>query len=208
MTPRTLLRLLAVAVTCTLVPLTACNPDDTPIQRAGGRCDVGVIGDSLTVGARDYGNLIGKLKARGCSVRAVDARVGRPTSEGANIAEHWKRVGAMPRILVVALGTNDCQAANFERHVRRIYNAAGPHRPIIWVNTWRPGCDLRINAVIDRIQNNELNKRADKGNMWILDHWKWVDGNRHVLGSDKLHLDRHRGYPAHADRIVNSIFTR
>lgn len=206
MNTRVAIRAISVALIAALIPLSACNPSGTPVQRAGNRCEVGVIGDSLTVGARDYGGLVAKFAARGCAVRGVDARVGRPSSEGAAIAEHWSRVGAMPSILVVALGTNDCNAPAFAQNVRRIYNAAGPHRPIVWVNTWRAGCDGRINAVLNDIQNGDLNQRADGGNMWILDHWSWVNANRHVLGRDGLHLTS-AGYSAHADRIVNSVFT-
>jgi hypothetical protein len=195
-----------VLIAAAMLPLLACNPRDTPLQRAGGRCEVGVIGDSLVVGARDHGHLVAKLQQRGCTVRAVDARVGRSTSAGADVAEHWRRVGAMPAILIVGLGTNDCVPSVFERHMRRIYAAAGPHRPIVWVNTWRPGCDLRINHVLDRFQNSELNARPDLGNVWILDHWAWIDRRRHLLWTDGIHLTKEAGYPAHADRLVGAIF--
>ena len=111
-----------------------------------------------------------------------------------DIVERWKRESTIPPILVVGLGTNDCSASVFERHVRRILSAAGD-RPVVWVNTWRSGCDLAVNDVLLGIQKDELNARADGGNLWIVDHWSWVNSNRGVLSTDRIHLNR-PGYKA------------
>jgi hypothetical protein len=193
---------IAAALVVAVLALSACNPEGTPRQRAAGNCVVGVVGDSLTVGARDYGGLAAKFAARGCTVTAIDARVGRPTVEGAGVVEAWARNGTLPAILVVALGTNDCNPAVFEPAARRIIAAAGG-RPVLWVNTWRARCDGAINGVINSIQLG-MNVHPDKGNVWILDHWSWIHANRGMLGRDGLHLSR-GGYEAHADRIVASV---
>lgn len=189
------LRLLALAV-CAAAFTAACVP--SPMQRSaelhGPGCQVGVVGDSLIVGARDYGNLAGRLAARGCGVTAIDATVGRPAAAGADVVERWARQGRMPRIVVVALGTNDCNTAAFTRAAQRITAAAGG-RPVVWVNTYRAGCDRHINPVISSL-----------GGAWVLDHHSWVAANRGVLSRDGVHLTA-AGYRQHAERIATKVAT-
>lgn len=188
---------LAALVICAAVLAAACVP--APAQRSaeqfpGARCQVGVVGDSLTVGARDFGGLAGRLAARGCEVTAIDAVQGRSTSVGADVVERWTREGRLPRILVVALGTNDCNARSFSRSAQRIMAAAGG-RPVVWVNTWRVGCDGPINAVIGTLPG-----------AWVLDHHGWVAAHVSVLSRDGVHLNA-GGYAQHAERIANKVTT-
>lgn len=186
----------------------ACNPADAPVERSStvfgnGPCQVGVVGDSLTVGADRFGSIRSVFEDQGCEVLAVDAREGRPTSEGATVVESWAASGTMPRILVVALGTNDCSAETFRRHVARIMAAAGPDRPVVWVNTWRAGCDVGINRVINNTQLG-YSQRPDDGNLWIVDFHGWVSLNQGVLSRDRVHLTAD-GYRQHARRIVDAV---
>jgi lysophospholipase L1-like esterase len=209
--PRRIRAALTALLAAFAVLATACNPTSTPMSRSvavwgNHPCQVGVIGDSLTVGARDFGALGAKFAQAGCQVTAIDARTGRPTREGADIAEAWARNGTMPRILVVALGTNDCSRAAYTPQVARILAAAGPDRPVVWVNTWRAGCDRQINATLTDTQKIVLGNRADKGNLWILNHHGWVAANRGVLRPDGVHLNRD-AYAAHAGRIVTMVTT-
>ncbi len=165
---------------------------------------MGVVGDSLTVGARDSGGLAERFAARGCAVTEIDALVSRPTAEGAAIVESWAAADSLPGILVVALGTNECSAASFTASARRILAAAGPERPVVWVNTWRPGCDTAVNDSLFALQNELDAARTDGGNLWILNHWSWIYDNRWPLATDGVHLNP-IGYAAHADRIVAAV---
>lgn len=190
---------------------TACNPTESPAARSArvwstDVCQVGVVGDSLTVGARDLGGLQARFEQADCTVAIIDARTNRPTREGADIVERWADVGVLPRILVVALGTNDCNGPSFSTQVDRILAAAGPRRPVVWVNTWRDGCDAAINAVLDRERTELADARDDGGNLWILDHHGWVDSNPAVLSRDGVHLTG-TGYRSHAARIVTMVTT-
>lgn len=160
-----------LAVVQAVAFLTGCNPEDSPRERAAavtgrGDCRVGLIGDSLLVGARDTGRITERFASVGCTVTAVDAKVSRFTVEGATIAEAWAAFGVMPDILVVGLGTNDCSRDAVLPAVRRTLAAAGPDRPVVWVNSWRPGCDGAINQTLHDVQR-ELDVRADGGNLWV-----------------------------------------
>lgn len=181
----------------------ACNPVDTPADRAG-RCQVGVVGDSLTVGARDFGSLSSKFSGQGCTVTAIDARVGRPTSEGASIIESWASQGSLPDILVVALGTNDCDPAGFLAQMQRIFLATGFTQPVVWVNTWRPGCHEGINDMLHRVQLLFNRLQPALGSLWIVDHEQWISQNRVLLAGDGIHLTGD-GYRAYAERIVEAV---
>lgn len=161
------------------------------------------MGDSLIVGAQDIGHLHQVLAHRGCVLKAVDARTSRSTKKGADVIDAWAAYGVLPRILVVGLGTNDCNASAFEAQVRRILARVGPHRPIVWVNTWRRGCDVALNDVLFAIQA-ELGARPDGGNLWILNHWQWIFENPGLLARDRIHLNAN-GYRAHAERIANKV---
>lgn len=183
---------------------TGCNPTDTPISRAGGSCSVGVVGDSLTVGARDLGGLAARVSARGCTLVALDARKSRPTAEGASIVEGWASRGALPSILVVALGTNDCSTAAFVPAMNRILAAAGPDRPVVWVNSFRRGCDGAVNGPLLATQLR-LGERPDKGNLWIVDNCSWLTARPGLLARDGVHLRDGGGYSQLADRIVAAL---
>lgn len=190
------------------IVLTSCNPNDTPLARSqvvwdAPECQVGVVGDSLAEGARDLGDLTAKFQARGCEVINIDAEVSRHSTDGAAIVETWAAMDVLPRILVVALGTNECNTAAFAGPFWRILAAAGPDRPVVWVNSWRPGCDLEVNNALFAFQE-ELNLRADMGNLWIVNHWQWVYENRGVLAGDGIHLNT-AGYQGYADRIVAAV---
>jgi lysophospholipase L1-like esterase len=199
--------LLAVLAGAAVVAV-GCNPADTPFERSttvfgGTGCEVGLVGDSLLVGARDAGGLIARFQERGCGVTGLDARQSRSTREGADVVQRWAETGRLPRVLVVALGTNDCSSASFVPQMRRILQLAGPDRPVVWVNVWRRGCDGWVNDALWRAQQ-ELGGRADGGNLWILNHWQWVADGAAVLAPDGVHLGV-EGYRRHADRIVRSV---
>ena len=186
--------------------LASCgNPLGTPRARAG-RCSVGIVGDSLLVGARDLGDLKARLYDDVCSITAIDGKVGRPSSAGASIVENWASSGSLPAILVVELGTNDCSASVFEQNARRILKAAGSERPIVWVNTWRAGCDTAINGVLDRLRY-EGRSRSDGGRLWTVDDHDWITAHRQYLGGDGIHLTA-AGYRAYAQRMVDALGIR
>jgi lysophospholipase L1-like esterase len=206
--PRRPWRALLASVACTAAVAVGCNPADTPLQRStalfrDGTCEVGLVGDSLLVGARDIGGIVRRFEELGCGIRGLDARQSRSTREGVDIVQQWALDGRLPRVLVVALGTNDCSGPAVEPQVRRLLEIIGADRPVVWVNAWRRGCDGWINDALLRTQQ-ALGARADGGNLWILNHWQWVADDRSVLATDGVHLTA-EGYRRHAERIVRSV---
>lgn len=200
---------MAVICLCLVIAVASgCNPGVTPLARssevfANPRCQVGIVGDSLLLGARDIGGLTAQFGQRGCEVAAVDVRKSRHTSEGLAVIDTWARHGVLPRVLIVGLGTNDCNGEVFDGQVRHVLRLAGPERPVVWINTWRPGCDRALNDALFAIQA-ELNARPDGGNLWILNHWQWIFENRGFLARDGIHLTSD-GYRAHAARLASAV---
>jgi lysophospholipase L1-like esterase len=189
-----------------------CDPDGSPLGRlqaltGSGACQVGVVGDSLTVGARDTGELVRRFVERDCDVVGIDGRVGRSTAEGASIVESMAATGTLPPILVVALGTNDCSGSAFGGQARRILAAAGTLRPVIWVDVWRVGCDAQVNTALWSLQVERNALEPDLGNLWILDHWSWIREHPGLLAHDRVHL-RAEGYRQYAERIARFVSGR
>jgi lysophospholipase L1-like esterase len=89
-----------------------------------------VVGDSLTVGTEPW--LRASLRRAGWSLTGVDARVGRPVSEGLRIL---RARSGLPATVIVALGTNDLGAApsTVAQWLRTARDIVG-HRRLVWVN--------------------------------------------------------------------------
>ena len=201
-------RLRASVLTAALVILAAaCGPTDTPRERiaaAGAGCTVDFVGDSFGVGATQFGKLGEQLAAVDCTLRRVDVVIGRHPTAGAAVVERWAAEGDMSSILVVALGTNGCRdETQMVSGMQRIHAAAGPDRPIVWVNVWNRDCDANANRVLNNMVIEAHYARADHGRMWVVDHWAWMatDPGR---SPDGLHLTT-AGYREYAVRIVSVI---
>lgn len=158
---------------------TACQPPVPAPANAARSCSVGIVGDSLAVGSSPFWEQA--FNSRGCRIEFVNARGGRPTSEGQAVIEMLAAAGRLPDILVVALGTNDrIDPRHFAPKVQRIMNVAGD-RPVVWVNVDKPFVETTINLTL-RIAN----LRYD--NLWVYD-WNWfADRAPQIRLSDNIHL--------------------
>jgi hypothetical protein len=198
--------LLVVAV----LAISACGPTDSAKGRLAAKgqpCTVDLVGDSLSLGAHKYGGITEKFAAAGCELRNVDTVGGRRPEQGADVVERWAREQRLSSALVVVLGTNDCwNEAGMIRAMHRIHAAAGPDRPIVWVNSWRQGaCDYVVNRVLENSLVEQHFARPDNGRMWIVDHWAWMAQNPGRAG-DGIHLAP-ASYGEYADRIVRTFTT-
>ena len=176
-----------------VVAVTACNPAGAPAQFAP--CNVGIVGDSLTVGMQTGNRAVNELAARGCGVSFIDARVGRPTAEGAGIIEAKAAAGQLPSILVVALGTNDsANPTAFAQNIDRVMVAAGG-RPVVWINIDHAATEASLNP-----QLLDAQKRYPK-NLWILDWNSFADLNPGLKAADQIHLTG-AGYSIRAQHLA------
>lgn len=179
----------ALAACSTSPPPTAAAFPGSPRQVVEARersCSVGIVGDSLAVGIALFGEPTRLLAERGCTLTMSDTRMGRTVAEGAAVVETWQRLDLLPEVLVVVLGTNDCDGASMVSGVERILAAVGPDRPVVWQNTFRAGCDVAVNQALADVRAGEM---ATTGvcRLWVFDHHGAVT-RRPALVHDGLHL--------------------
>src|SRR6476620_9098845 len=108
------------------------------------------IGDSVMLGAKD------ELNARGFGV--VDAVVSRQFYDTPARVLHWKRLGALPKNVVIHLGNNGIVRASDCSHA---VQAAGIHRHVFLVTlkvprSWRGLDNRRLRLCARRFANARL----------------------------------------------------
>jgi len=177
---------------------TSCNPDHPPAAVAP--CNVAIVGDSLIVGIEQGNRAVNQFAARGCGVSYIDARVGRPTSEGVSVIQTKAAWGQLPDILVVGLGTNDsANGAAFSQKIDQVMAAAGG-RPVVWINVDRAATEAVLNATLQEAQLRYTN-------LWVLDWNTFADLNPHVRARDGIHLNS-AGYDTRAAQLAQLVSGR
>lgn len=155
-----------------------------------------VVGDSLTVGAADFGGLRTKLADAGFSP-TISARTGRGVQWGLSVLQ--SAGGDLPSTVVIALGTNDVASGrttkSFGTMVDDVMKTVGSDRFVLWINidldatTWGAEQAARFNRV--------LGEKANKyGNLAIAD-WQTFAADA-WLASDSVHLNG-KGYRQRAN---------
>jgi len=153
---------------------------------------VTLIGDSLNVGLEPY---LGEVMPRWRVV--ANDRVGRTTAEG--IAELEAGRPVLSPYVVVSLGTNDLlDAKEFEVHVARVLELAGPDRCVIWATIWRDGKP-------DDVFNDVLRAEAESNKRLRLVAWAdMVDKQPELLAADHLHGNED-GYRKRAEAVAEAV---
>ena len=189
---------IAVA-TALCLTATACDPPPNPSPGGSARsCTVGVVGDSLTVGSGPFWREA--FESRGCRLSFVNARGGRFTSEGVEVIRNLARVGWLPDVLVVALGTNDqIDPRYFAPQVQEVMRLAGD-RPVVWVNIDKPWVEVTLNLAL------KLGKILYP-NLWVYDWNKFADRFPQIRLPDKIHLTE-GGYRLRAALIARYVAGR
>jgi lysophospholipase L1-like esterase len=155
--------------------------------QAGSGTRVFVVGDSLTVGAADFGGLRGKLEDAGFNP-TISARTGRGLEGGLSVL---RSQGSLPHIVVVALGTNDVaygrSTKSFGALVDDVMEAVGDDRFVLWINldldgtSWGAEQAGRFNRVLRE-------KSWKHGNLAVADWSSFVDDHASWMASDDVHL--------------------
>jgi hypothetical protein len=86
--------------------------------------------------------------------------------------------------------------------VRRILDAVGPDRAVVWQNTYRSGCDGPVNQALADQQSADL-ARPHGGRLWVIDHRSIVAANPRLV-SDGIHMGP-QGYRDSAVRIADAV---
>ena len=144
-----------------------------------------VIGDSLTVGALDFGGLEDVLAAAGYAAR-IDARQARFADGGANRLAIEAAEGRLEPLVVVGLGTNDAAAGFtakwFGDNIDKAMAAVGRTRTVLWIN-------LQLGNLTTQARFNDVLtfKSAQYPNLLVLD---WASQpTRQYLEGDGIHYE-------------------
>jgi hypothetical protein len=145
------------------------------------------IGDSVMLGAKV------DMQHRGFGI--VDAVQSRQFDDVTGVVNHWKRLGRLPKNVLIGLGTNgtidlaDCYAA---------VHAAGPGRKVFLVNLKVP----RVYRVADNVQ---LARCAGHfSNVYLIDWFHHSVGHPGWFYRDGFHL-RPSGRSAYAAFMSQQI---
>lgn len=171
---------------------------------------VAVVGDSLTVSARD--EITSELTGLGLDVLVVDGVESRRMTAGSTArpsgldAIHAIRqeLDAAPELWVIALGTNDVGAQvdeqRFRDDVRAALAGVGNDTPVIWVDIWirdRRAAAVAANGVI---RDELAGRTAPSGVVGWFAH----GGDEALVTDDGIHLTS-RGQAAFATAIANQV---
>jgi hypothetical protein len=137
----------ALVVGAVALLLTGCQMVTPPPEKS---CTVGILGDSLTVGADQLGRLDEAFAREDCTIAWVDAANGRRTSDGVALLERRNATEQLPYALIIGLGTNDeFQLEQFSSHVDRVMELANG-RKVAWIDNAHLPVRATINAILAR----------------------------------------------------------
>ena len=140
------------------------------------------------------------FSSRGCRLSFVNARGGRPTSEGVEVIANLARLGWLPDVLVVALGTNDSiDPRTFAPKVQQIMRLAG-RRQVVWVNIDKPWVEATLNLALGLA-------KVLYPNLWVYDWNTFADRFPQLRLADRIHLTR-GGYELRAALVAQYVSGR
>ena len=161
-----------------------------------------VIGDSLTVGMRDNGQIQSKLETNGWEVKKIQATSGIGISASVDKIEEDKDVVAESDVALVGLGTNDGNG-NISSKIESLVNKLKEHNSAIeiyWINVAEGG------SVQPATPNKNLADEASELNFTVIDWAKEIKDNptAYPRAVDNIHHTA-AGYDARAAWIVNKL---
>lgn len=179
------------AAAATLV-LTALAAPRSPASAVRPTTAVFVVGDSLTVGASEFGGLSDKFADAGYRISVV-ARQGQGVKWGLSTLQNTGR--SLPAVVVVGLGTNDVASGrsveSFGEYVDAIMDTVGDDRTVVWMNLDMQGPPWGSQAA--RYNRLLLERTGRHSNLEVADWNGYVDQNRTWVVSDNIHLNA-KGY--------------
>lgn len=155
-----------------------------------------VNGDSLAVGTQPY--IPGFLPKWNVQ---QSASISRHAPEGPPILRGFGR--ALPRVIVVSLGTNDDPNAvsTFRQAIRDTMSVAGPRRCVVWINIVRPPVGGTSYAGYNRALAEESKARD---NLRVVNWAQMASQHPEWFGGEAVHPTA-TGYKERARVIAKSV---
>jgi hypothetical protein len=185
----------------------------TSQNQVPGNSKIFVIGDSLTVGMRDGGQLADKLKAAGWDPMPIEAKGGEPLKWGIDTikAKSAEIKAANPGTIMVNLGTNDVGStgAAFGAKVDEMTAAIkeiAPSARIFWTNFYGEGSVCFVTCVNLEQSFGEFNGVLDtksKEKSFSIIPWATSPIAAEFVGINDVHPAK--GYPQMAEFVVQSL---
>jgi len=157
-----------------------------------------MIGDSITVGMRDAGDLKNKLTGAGFSVKDIEATEGITVSKSLEKINIDADLVKQSQTIVIALGTN--KENSFGDRVKEMIDKIRSYSlnaQIYWINTYAPGYDY--NDI-----NSALTTQSGALKFNLIDWQKEASANQAKYKFTDVHSTPD-GYKARADFVVSSL---
>jgi murein DD-endopeptidase MepM/ murein hydrolase activator NlpD len=181
-------------------PFGQAGPCSTDGRTAGNR--IYVIGDSLTVGMRDFGELESKLTAKAWSVTGIQATTGINVANSIPKIDEDSAKVASSNVVLIMLGTN--RENNLEEQIKQMISkvkTVSPSAKIYWMNAHTNASNYDdVNGVIDS-QSTALGYQAINWKAWYLQN-----PTAYPFSADNIHHTA-EGFKAKADFLVGALGT-
>lgn len=171
--------------------------------------EIGVVGDSLTVGSATQ--LRNELAIRGLTAR-ISAQSGRSIPGGVTAVQELRASGFDSLVWVVALGTNDIwwdagcgcgiTTSTAAGRIQTMLDAIGPGRHVYWVNVNR----LDIPQAVSVFNQALLQAAAGRASLRVIDFHSLSAANMSWFANDGVHLSS-TGYAQRALQVATAAAT-
>lgn len=172
-----------------------CTATDTTSNKS-----VELLGDSLSVGMRDAGNLGKTLSTNGYNLKVV-AEVSKSMSWGESQVQAKKAEFASAGTIIIELGTNDGDSADFTQKLGSLYTTVrqtNQTAKIYWVNYISTKRAAEFQSM-----SAKLADFAAKNGITVI-NWAAI-GGQYVTADTELGIHPYNDYPKLAELVASSL---
>lgn len=184
--------------------LCGSNSSSEPVQKG-----IYVVGDSLTVGMRDHGELENKLQSKNFDVLKIQGNNGFNITDSLPKLEEDASDIVNANVILVGLGTNPETdfAQKVPQLIESIKQKKAPNAKIYWINVHvQDGAEIDASFLGNERINQILNNKSGNLGFTVIDFDKAVKDNpdSFPFQEDGVH-HTDMGYLGKADYISNSL---
>lgn len=200
---------------------TACDPNNSPtptntsgVFKVVSGDKIYVIGDSITVGMRDFGGLASEMTEKGLVVaEPIDAIGGKPLKWGIDQISTRNDLGDVD-VVLVGLGTNNSTTPDeeFARQIDQMVQAVkqkAPNAKIVWTNFYGegkagpPALLVEVNFDVEYPRLNKVLEAKSKELGFSIIPWASSNEAKEYVGNNDVHPSGK--YPEMANFIVSAM---